>query len=200
MSQQVDVLKKSLEMVDAFIEQREQELKTFSNFGIDTEPLVILYKHFRELLQEMLAAPSPREFHDQMMALSQSIAGILIIVKPASANDIINDMQAANPTMDADAFADLIKDINKNIAPQFRASEQLADDDIFVDPENDANELIDMMELGDQVKKSSGKKTKKKSDDKAKSSTKSKGSADEGSKKSKEPKKDPFSDIYDKYK
>lgn len=192
MNQQVDVLKKSLEMVDTFLEARENELATFKNFGIDTEPLEVLYKHFRELLQEMLAAPSPRAFHDMMFALSQQIAGVLIIISPASADQVMADMQGAHPSMDPSAFADLIKDINKHT--NFKASEAPATgENPYVDPENDPDELLDMLPgLKGNVKK--GGKSKKKKDKAEEASGKP---ADKQTKKSSSG--DPFSDVYGKY-
>ena len=189
MSQQVDVLKKSLEMVDKFLEDRENELVTFKNFGIDTEPLEVLYKHFRELLQEMLAAPSPRAFHDMMLALSQQIAGVLIVIKPASAGDVMADMQGAHPTMDPQQFADLIKDINKH--SKYKASEATSTgENPYVDPENDPEELLDMLP-GLKANAKKGSKSKKKDEEK---SDKPK---DEKTKKSTAG--DAFKEIYDKY-
>lgn len=187
MSQQVDVLKKSLEMVDTFLEARENELATFKNFGIDTEPLEVLYKHFRELLKEMLAAPSPREFHDMMFALSQQIAGVLIIISPASADQVMADMQGAHPSMDPNAFADLIKDINKHT--DFKASEApAASENTYTDPDNKEEDLLDMLPgLKGKIKK--GKK-KKKPEDQPK---------DEQTEKSTKP-GDGFRSIFDSYK
>lgn len=184
-NQQIDVLKKSLEMTHAFLLDRQRDLVAFKNFGIDTEPLEVLYKHFIKLLEEMMAAPSPREFHDMMTEIAKSIAGVLIVIVPDMEGEVKADMKNFQG-FEASSFEDLINNINKNTSAQFRAKPTGGTENEMKQPDNKVEDVVDMLDLKDHVKPGS-KKAKDASAEADKETPKP--SAGEA-----------FKSIYDKYK
>lgn len=162
-----DVLRENLKRLDQFVETLQNELKVFKNYGEDTEPLEYLYEAIREIIDDMLKAPSPRHFHDTMMQLASSIVAVVVTVSPGKENKMKAQAAKADPNLDMKDFEDLISKIKKDFkAKQQRSKEAAEDEEIDLSDEddvepvdddeeviNDPNEVVDMLGLRDHVRK-----------------------------------------------
>lgn len=172
MSKQKDILRANLQKVDQFMEQMINELKVFKSYGEDTEPLEYLYTAFREIIDDMLKAPSPRHFHDMMMQLASSIVAVVVTVSPGKEGKMKSQAAKVDPNLDMKDFDDLINKIKKDFKAKQQRSKKAAeneevdlsddaedlDDDLEpVDDseeiQNDPNEVVEMLDLGNHVKK-----------------------------------------------
>lgn len=156
----MDIAKKQLEKLDLFIQDLQKELITLAQYT-DVGPSRALYAHIRELIKELVDEQDPNAFGKKFQGVNQAVAGILIVLVPKSAGQVARNMQKAHgQNFDPSQFADLVKDMNQNIntnIPQNPGNPVNPDDEDFIvedeeQPENKAEELIEMLDLNKHVK------------------------------------------------
>lgn len=149
----MNVRKTQLEKLDEFVHTLYKEVQVFKNYGIDLPDLEILYLHIHDLIQEMLQAKTSQEFMQMMEELHKAIAGVLIIVAPANANQVAQDMKHAHANFDVDAF---LNELQKK-GPMKTKTNAPDDQDIEnsrskEELEKDKEDLINTLDLQDVIK------------------------------------------------
>ncbi|MNP05527.1 hypothetical protein D3C76_974820 [compost metagenome] len=156
----MDIAKKQLEKLDTFVQGLQQELVTLAQYT-DVGPSRALYAHIRELIKELIDEQDPNKFAQKFQGVNQAVAGILIVLVPASAGKVARNMQKAHgQNFDPSQFSDLVKDMNQNIntnVPQNPTDPVNPEDEDFIvedEPkvENKAEDVISMLGLEKHVK------------------------------------------------
>lgn len=191
------IRKAQLEKLDAFVHSLYLESQTFGQY-MNMKDLEMLYLHIHELIQEMLQCKNTDEFMAMIEDLHRAIAGVLIIAIPANANQVKQDMEEAHDGFSGNTFDEMLQNLTKSSVQKFGgASKERSNSETVSkesegteeeeEVENDPDELIDMLDLGDVVKKTNDKLKKRKKQ------------LEEELKPKKDDDEDPMADLYDSF-
>jgi hypothetical protein len=168
MSQGMDnmaIRKAQLEKLDAFVKTLYDECQVFNKY-MNMKDLEMLYLHIHELIEEMLKCKNTDEFMAMIEDLHRAIAGILIIAVPANAGQIMQDMQESYTDFKGKDFEEMLQNLQKTSVQKYGGKSKVKDtpnqslEDDYEEPNNDPEELIDMLDLQDHVKPKKKKETK----------------------------------------
>lgn len=182
----MSIRKAQLDQLDKFVKQLYDETQMTKKYGVDLPDLEMLYLHIHELIQELLQCQTSDEFMAMIQQLHEAIAGVLIVVAPGNAAQVKEDLQNAHTKFSDEEFDDFIKNINKNYSKKtdgMPKSQKQPEEEV----ENDPDELVDLMDLGDYVKPKDKKEKKPKAEAEEEETD-----SDDGS--------DPFEDVYKNFK
>lgn len=180
----ITIRKAQLEQLDKFVKQLYDETQLVKKYGVDLKDLEMLYLHIHELIEELLQCNTTDEFMAMIQQLHQAIAGVLIVIAPASADQVKADMSESHTEFNDEEFEEFIANLQKTSASKFSNHQKQAKNrDKEEEVTNDPEELLDMMDLKDHVKPKS-KKEKASTVKKSEENTETDDSDD------------PFSDVY----
>lgn len=112
--------KDQLSKLDEFVKTLYDDAQVISKYsGQSVEDMEMFYMHIHEVIKEMLSCKTTDEFMAMIQQLHQAIAGVLIVIAPANADQVKQDMKDAHTDFKADNFDDLINSIQETAVRKF---------------------------------------------------------------------------------
>lgn len=163
------VRKAQLEKLDQFVKTLYDECDVFSQY-MKMDDLQMLYMHIHELIQEMLQCKTTDEFMAMIQQFHQAVAGVLIVVAPANANQVKQDMKESYTDFKADNFDDLLQKIHETSVKKFgkEGAEKAKEMEEKMKEERtkeETEELLDTLELKDYADRAAQREQKNKTED-----------------------------------
>jgi hypothetical protein len=153
--QPIDFTKARLERIENLLDELQKELHVFQQY-MDVKPEMALYSHMKALIADMKKTKDPHAFAAKLKGLNQSIAGILIIAVPTSVKKVMQNMQRAHADFNPNQFAAGAKAMEEafgGFQAHFDPTKTM-----HPEPNNDPQELVDMLGLQEHVRKKDNNK------------------------------------------
>lgn len=155
----IKIRKEQLKKLDDFVHGLYTELQTFKTYGIELKDIEALYLHIHDLIEELLSCNSTDEFMKKVEEFHKAVAGVLIIISPAKADAVKQEMKDSYQDFKADNFDDLLNNLQKTASQKYGSNapqdqnDNPSDQEEEEEPDNDPDELVEQLGLKDHVKK-----------------------------------------------
>lgn len=149
----MQIRKKQLERLDAFVHELYKETQMFKQYGEDLPDLEGLYLHIHDIISDLLSVQTSQEFFKKVEEFHKGIAGIVVIIGAGDPQQVAEELQKAQSGMSDIDVEDFLKNmqVKEKSAPVKPKEQAPAPEMTEEDREAEKKKLVDTLDLNEQV-------------------------------------------------